>query len=68
MLQVKSKQQIIDAIRQHNRSAAQDFLINFEERALQIYLKRLTQLQNNRGPDTTWVRHSGTRAIATLAH
>ena len=49
MLQVKSKQQIIEAICEHNRSAAREFLINFEERALENYLERLTTLQNHRG-------------------
>lgn len=64
MLQVKSKQQIIEAICEHNRSAAREFLINFEERALENYLTRLTTLQNHRGRTSIWVRPASNRAIS----
>tara|TARA_Y100000589_G_scaffold331034_1_gene382855 strand:+ start:2337 stop:2552 length:216 start_codon:yes stop_codon:yes gene_type:complete len=63
MLQVKSKQQIIEAICEHNRTAAREFLINFEERALENYLERLTTLQGHRGRTSIWVRPSDSRAM-----
>jgi len=62
-----SKAQMIDAIRQHNRSAQAEFLTSFDEPTLQSYLERLTKLSNHRGPSTSWVRTGESRAIITRA-
>lgn len=51
-----SKQDLISAIREHNRSAAPDFLLGFDEDALHTYLQRLTTLNGQRGRSTAWVR------------
>lgn len=58
-----SKQQIIEAIRQHNRSAEVDFLISFDEQVLQTYLQRLRTLVGGRG--SVWVRRGETSAVVT---
>ncbi len=58
-----SKQQMIDEIRQHNRSANDQFLIKFNETALRQYLERLTLLHNHRGKDSRWVRTGPAPAI-----
>lgn len=60
-----SKQQMIDAIRQHNRSAEAEFLIEFDESALKSYLQRLTMVQGGRGRGSVWVRTGETPAIVT---
>jgi len=62
-----SKAQMIDAIRQHNRSAEAEFLTSFDEPTLQSYLDRLTRLSNHRGPSTSWVRTGASPAIITRA-
>mgnify|MGYP001066860887 CR=1 FL=1 len=62
-----SKQQMIDAIREHNRSAAQEFLARFDEAALSDYLQRLTRVCNHRGKTSRWVRNTTAPAVATLA-
>ncbi len=62
-----SKQQMIEAIRQHNRSAPDTFLVAFEERALESYLRRLTTVQGRRGRGSVWVREAETPAIVTRA-
>lgn len=51
-----SKQQMIEQIRERNRSASNDFLVKFDEEALQNYLQRLTTLQGHRGRSSVWVR------------
>lgn len=58
-----SKKRIIDAIREHNRSAEADFLSRFNERSLTSYLLRLTHLKDRRGPSTWWVREGDTPAV-----
>jgi len=58
-----SKQQLIQAIRQHNQSAAPSFLDTFDEQALQTYLQRLTLVQAGRGPGSTWVRQGPHPAV-----
>lgn len=60
-----SKQQMIEAIRAHNRSVTSDFLATFDERSLQTYLRRLTELQGKRGKSTVWVRPGDTTAVVT---
>ena len=37
-----SKRELIDAIRQHNRSVSPEFLARFKENDLQAYLERMT--------------------------
>ena len=58
-----SKQQMIEAIRMHNRSAKPDFLIHFDEQTLDSYLRRLTTLHDHRGKETGWVRQCVTPAV-----
>lgn len=60
-----SKQQMIDAIRQHNRSAEAEFLIEFNEVALKNYLERLTTIHGRRGRASVWVRTGETPAVVT---
>jgi hypothetical protein len=62
-----SKQQMIEAIREHNRSAPDAFLVSFNERALESYLRRLTTIQGRRGRASVWVREAETPAIVTRA-
>ena len=63
-----SKLQIIEAIRHRNRTAGQDFLISFDERALASYLKRLATIKGRRGRDSRWVRQGDTPAVVTRMH
>lgn len=60
-----SKQQMIDLIQQRNRSASSEFLVKFDEEALQNYLSRLTTLQDHRGRATVWVRKGISPACIT---
>ncbi len=60
-----SKQDLISAIREHNRSATPDFLLTFDESALHTYLQRLTTLNGHRGRTTAWVRSGPSPAIVT---
>ena len=60
-----SKQQVIDAIRQHNRSASTDYLIRFNKEALEDYLQRLTMIQGRRGRDSIWIRRTTDRAVVS---
>ena len=62
-----SKQQMIEAIREHNRSAPDTFLVHFNEKALQSYLRRLTTVRGCRGRASVWVREGDTPAIVTRA-
>lgn len=54
--QAMNKQQLIDAIRKHNNTADQEFLLSFDDHELDNYLQRLTNINNHRGPKTVWVR------------
>ncbi len=58
-----SKQQMIEAIRQVNRSASDEFLGGFEPSQLDRYLRRLSQIHNCRGSASRWVREPETPAI-----
>lgn len=62
-----SKQQMIELIRQRNRSASSEFLVKFDEEALQTYLRRLTTLQGHRGRSSIWVREGIAPASITRA-
>lgn len=56
---------MIEAIRERNRSVSSDYLVKFDEAALQSYLRRLTDVLGHRGRDSRWVREGGSRAIVT---
>ncbi len=60
-----SKQQMIDKIQERNRSASNEFLLKFDEEALQTYLCRLTTVQGNRGRTSVWVRRGDSPASIT---
>ena len=62
-----SKQQMIEMIRQRNRSASSEFLVKFDEEALRTYLRRLTTLHGHRGRASTWVRQGISPASITRA-
>ena len=62
-----SKQQMIEAIRHHNRSVSDEFLVNFDEKTLQAYLSRLTKVLGHRGRSSVWVRPDTGRAIVSRA-
>ncbi len=63
-----SKQQLIEAIRTLNPSAATDFLGHFNEQNLQRYLHHLRYTTRPRGAASIWVRPSETPAIVTRSH
>ena len=54
------KRIIIDAIRQCNPTATEQFLGRFSTQALDHYLRRLTCLAGRRGRNTAWVRQRQT--------
>ncbi|MEM1353842.1 MAG: hypothetical protein AAGC44_01800 [Planctomycetota bacterium] len=62
-----TKQQTIDLIRQRNRSASPEFLTHFDERNLEAYLKRLSQVAGHRGSGSRWVRQTSSPAVTTRA-
>lgn len=62
-----SKQQMIEQIRERNRSASNEFLVKFDEEALRTYLRRLSTLQGNRGRSSVWVRTGISPASMTRA-
>ncbi|MEM9251409.1 MAG: hypothetical protein AAGB29_03575 [Planctomycetota bacterium] len=51
-----TKQQMIDAIRERNRTASVEYLTSFEEDELKTYLARLTDLIGRRGRSSVWTR------------
>mgnify|MGYP006288377139 CR=1 FL=1 len=61
-----SKHEMIAMIRQRNRSASEQFLTHFEDRALDDYLRRL-QLREQRGRETAWVRTGPSPAVVMRA-
>jgi hypothetical protein len=60
-----SKHQMIEAIREQNRTAPLEFLIHFNEQQLRTYLDRLTQVNGHRGRMSIWVRQSDSRSVVT---
>ena len=62
-----SKQQMIQAIRERNRSVSDEFLVRFDEKALGAYLRRLTNIHGHRGRSSVWVRNSSDRAVVARA-
>jgi hypothetical protein len=63
-----SKHQMIEAIREVNRSVGLEFLQRFDESALESYLRRLNLIRASRGRDSTWVRTGPSPAAATRLH
>jgi len=57
------KYQMVETIREHNRTAPADFLMTFKEDQLKRYLRRLTDLSGHRGRSSVWVREGETPAI-----
>lgn len=62
-----SKSQLIDAIREQNRTATAEFLAVFDEDALSNYLNHLNYRHGPRGSQAVWVRPKDTAAIVTRA-
>ncbi|MFW6060103.1 MAG: hypothetical protein ACODAQ_07965 [Phycisphaeraceae bacterium] len=60
-----SKHEMIEAIRERNRSAKPEFLLSFDEQTLQSYLQRLTHLANHRGRESVWTRDGASRSVVT---
>jgi len=56
-----SKEVLIETIRQHNPTAGPEFLVRFDESALQRYLNHLLHLLQPR--TAGWIRQFETRAI-----
>ena len=64
-----SKQQMIQAIRERNRSVSDEFLVRFDENTLKAYLARLTTIVGHRGRSSVWVRTGHDHAaIARVCH
>ncbi len=61
----KFKRHLIEAIREHNRSASFDFLTDFEEPALHNYLVHLKHSGQPRAMGSPWVRACETTAVVT---
>lgn len=62
-----TKQHLIDDIRRHNPTAQADFLIVFDEPALDRYLDHLRHRLQPRGGGSFWDRQPDTPAIVTRA-
>lgn len=62
-----SKQQIIEAIREHNPGAGTDFLARFDTAALFRYLDRLRYMNASRREKPMWIRFAETPAAVTRA-
>jgi hypothetical protein len=60
-----SKEQMISAIRERNRSASVEYLVHFDETALRSYLDRLTRVLGHRGPQSVWVRDTTERCVVS---
>ena len=61
----RTKREMIEAIRERNRSAEPEFLSSFDEPTPASYLQRLTHLANRRGRQSVWVRDGSTRSVVT---
>lgn len=60
-----SRDELIHAIRGHNRTASPEFLGRFNDPALTQYLRHLQTGRLPRGPGSCWVRSPETPAIVT---
>ena len=65
-LSAMTREQLIDRILDHNRTATPEFLGQFEDDGLRLYLERLTRCSGPRTDRTGWVRKGTGRAI--VAH
>lgn len=59
------KMQIIDAIRQINRSATLEWLGTFDDESLRRYLEHLQLTEEPRGRNSRWIRRDDSPAIMT---
>jgi len=59
-----SKNEIIERIRQINRSADQDWLARFDDQKLHDYLEHLQLLMEPRGRKSVWRRRGDSPAVA----
>lgn len=57
------KQQMIAAIRKQNKSVSDAYLTHFDEKVLQAYLSRLTNVLGQRGRSSIWTRPDDAHAI-----
>ena len=62
------KDDLIDAIQQHNRTAANTFLDSFNEEELAEYLRRLRYMSQPRKIGMMWDRNHNARAVVTRAY
>lgn len=62
-----SKHEMIEQIRQRNRTASDEFLLSFDEQTLGEYLMRLMNLAGQRGRTSVWVRHTTQPAVTSRA-
>lgn len=62
-----SKQELIAAIRSYNRTASEDFLVNFNEPALTNYLHHLEYRFADRRRQREWIREAETPAIVSAS-
>lgn len=60
-----NKWEMIQAIRQVNRTVAPDYLSGFEDQELASYLRRLQTIQGRRGRQSVWIREGDTHAVVT---
>ena len=60
-----SKEHIIQAIQQINRSARQEWLALFDVSALRRYLDHLQRTLEPRGGHSIWIRPNETSAVVT---
>jgi hypothetical protein len=62
---VLTKNQIISAIQQVNRTVSTDWLAGFDASSLMRYLDHLQMTLEPRGRESTWMRPGETRAVVT---
>ena len=62
-----SRQQLIEAIRERNHTAAEAFLTTFADGELKTYLRRLTEIQGRRGRGSVWIREIDAQTTAPAA-
>lgn len=60
-----SRDELIHAIRDHNRTASHEFLGGFDDPALSHYLQHLRAGRKPRGAASCWIRIPETSAIVT---
>ena len=63
-----SRDELIHAIRDHNRTATHEFLCGFDDPALSHYLNHLQIGRKPRGLASCWIRIPETPAVVTHAN